>query len=67
MKIVFIGNIYFSYMLLKAIFAFNPKYVIGVITNKNKKKADYFDLTKFCMKKKIPYILTKNIKIINRG
>ena len=47
MKIVFIGNIYFSYMLLKAIFAFNPKYVIGVITNKNKKKADYFDLTKF--------------------
>jgi len=65
MKIVFIGNIYFSYMLLKAIFAFNPKYVIGVITNKNKKKADYFDLTKFCMKKKIPYILTKNINSKN--
>ena len=65
MKIVFIGNIYFSYILLKTIFAFNSKYIIGVITNKNKKKPDYFNLVKFCKKKKISYVLTKNINSLN--
>ena len=65
MKIVLVGNIYFSYSLLKTIFNFNSKYVIGVITNKNKKKSDYFDLTEFCKKKKIPYILTNNINSKN--
>ncbi len=65
MKIVFVGNIYFSYILLKTIFNFNSKYIIGVITNKNKKKSDYFDLTKFCKRKKIPYILTNNINSKN--
>ena len=65
MKIVFVGNIYFSYILLKTIFNFNSKYKIGVITNKNKKKSDYFDLTKFCKRKKIPYILTNNINSKN--
>ena len=65
MKFVFVGNIYFSYILLKTIFNFNSKYIIGVITNKNKKKSDYFDLTKFCKKKKIPYILTNNINSKN--
>ena len=61
MKIVFIGNIYFSYILLKAIFLFNSKVIKGVVTNNNKEKSDYFDLKKFCKKKKIEYIISNNI------
>ena len=61
MKIVFIGNIYFSYILLKAIFLFNSKLIKGVITNNNKKKSDYFDLKKFCKKKKIEYMISNDI------
>ena len=65
MKIIFIGNIYFSYILLKKIFSFNSKYIVGVITNRNKKKSDYFNLEKFCRRKNIPYTLTKNVNSAN--
>lgn len=59
-KIIFIGNVINSYILLKTLTKFSSKYEVFVITNKNKKKSDFFDLSQFCKEKKINFYLTKD-------
>jgi methionyl-tRNA formyltransferase len=60
-KIILIGNILNTFSLLKIILIFKKKFDIFVITNKNKKKSDYFDLSRYCKKKKIFHYITKNV------
>ncbi len=61
MRILFIGNVLFSYDLLKVALK-NKANIIGVITTKKSKfNSDYVDLTSLCKKKKIDIHYTKKI------
>ena len=60
-KIILIGNIKNTFSLLKVIFKYSNNFDLFVITNKNKKKSDYFNLEPFCKKNKIPIYFTKDI------
>lgn len=60
-KIILIGNIINTFHLLKIIIQFINFVDIFVISNKNNKKSDYYNLEPFCKKNKIPFFLTSNI------
>lgn len=60
-KIILIGNIINTFQLLKVINKFANFIDIFVISNKNNKKSDYYNLEPFCKKNKIPFYSTNNI------
>lgn len=61
MKILFIGCVESSYLLLEALLAANQE-VVGVITKENSRlNADFADLTPLCEKYKVPCCYVNNV------
>ena len=62
MKIILIGKVNFTHRILKKIYSLNKNYLVGIVTDNNKKtNGDFVNLVPVCKKKKIPYLVSSNI------